>query len=564
MKLSNLMKTGGLVFLIMTLCIAWSIYNLNSAFESSIATAKEEAELKQLSLNIREASDYLTDQMRRFTINGDRRFRDNYWREVNETKTRDKVIARLVELKARPDELELLEVAKKNSDNLINREAQAEKAVLAGDLRTARELMYGDGYDREKAIIVEPINQFQKKIYDRASLQTSEAYAKVVSGLYISGIFICLIVFVIAFMLVVMIRRVGVLKILDEKMQELANSKGDLTTCVSIEGADEISSLSSAANRFLESLRRIIIDIAGCSSHIMSEGGKLVITSKDTKTAVENIRNSLMQITDMSKHNSQALKTCSKNLSVMLDATTQVSNAASQGTSAIVKTEQVSEKAVKMVKDVITKMNNVNLKSQENEAKIKQLTDSVGQISGFADVITSIAKQTNLLALNATIEAARAGDVGKGFAVVAEEVRKLAEESAQTADKVAGITNQLQQDTNVALIVTGESTTIIKDMLSQADEAQRELNLSLEDMEKVREAIQKVDLLTEQLVKTNEEILSTLNQATEATISTSEKVQIISEDTDKTSIAAESVEGIAGNVSKEVDSMQHLVSQFKV
>jgi methyl-accepting chemotaxis protein len=67
------------------------------------------------------------------------------------------------------------------------------------------------------------------------------------------------------------------------------------------------------------------------------------------------------------------------------------------------------------------------------------------------DTITQIAGQTNLLALNAAIEAARAGEQGRGFAVVAEEVRKLAEDSQASASSIAGIINEVQDDTRHAV-----------------------------------------------------------------------------------------------------------------
>ena len=73
----------------------------------------------------------------------------------------------------------------------------------------------------------------------------------------------------------------------------------------------------------------------------------------------------------------------------------------------------------------------------DDPARVKALIERTQQIGTIVDVITRIAQQTNLLALNATIEAARAGEAGRGFAVVAEEVRKLATETATSAEKKA-------------------------------------------------------------------------------------------------------------------------------
>ncbi|MEH1937098.1 MAG: methyl-accepting chemotaxis protein [Nostoc sp.] len=94
--------------------------------------------------------------------------------------------------------------------------------------------------------------------------------------------------------------------------------------------------------------------------------------------------------------------------------------------------------------------------------QILHLSEQTNQIGMISTLVSDLASQTNMLALNAAVEAVRAGEHGKGFAVVAAEIRKLADQSKRSAEKINVLVVDIQKSTNSTVIVTGEGTKTVE------------------------------------------------------------------------------------------------------
>ena len=107
----------------------------------------------------------------------------------------------------------------------------------------------------------------------------------------------------------------------------------------------------------------------------------------------------------------------------------------------------------------------LKIKMEQLQQQIMRLSEHLGKIYSITNVVTDLASQTNMLALNASVEAARAGDSGKGFGVVASEIRKLADQSRKSAEKISSIVTDIQSATNLTIRVTEEGSKSVEDIV---------------------------------------------------------------------------------------------------
>ena len=231
-------------------------------------------------------------------------------------------------------------------------------------------------------------------------------------------------------------------KELSEIINDIKESKGDLTRRVTVTSRDEIGKTAVGINTFIEELQNIMQKIISSSKKLEDVVGgvtELVATannnSADISGVMENLTNAMKEVSNNVIEVNQSTK----------DVDTNVTNLADESKNLLQYADDMKVRASALEQDAVA---NKQMASDVIGQIIVSIQDaienssSVEKVNGLTDEILSISSQTNLLALNASIEAARAGEAGKGFAVVADEIRQLADLSRDTANNIQNI-NQM-------------------------------------------------------------------------------------------------------------------------
>uniref|UniRef100_UPI003F8C9F54 methyl-accepting chemotaxis protein n=1 Tax=Bacillus manliponensis TaxID=574376 RepID=UPI003F8C9F54 len=263
-------------------------------------------------------------------------------------------------------------------------------------------------------------------------------------------------------------------------------------------------------------------------------------TSEATKQA-QGVSETLSEISLGAEQSAASIQTIVSTVDKTISIASEVEEKANHSNQLSSQMVQALGQSTKVFVSLIEGIQTLAKENEQSMQSVQKLEEHTKQVGHIVSLVSEIASQTNLLALNASIEAARAGEHGRGFAVVAEEVRKLADESASSAQNISRLLHDMQTEVDhVSKQMTGQVKTareeakrgaatelILKEMSSSIIEVAEAIQLISKYMNEQMEQIHETGIQTKEVAAIAEETSAGSQEVTRVTLKQSENIVLI-------------------------------------
>ncbi|MDO7906947.1 methyl-accepting chemotaxis protein [Paenibacillus sp. JX-17] len=341
-------------------------------------------------------------------------------------------------------------------------------------------------------------------------------------------------------------------------------SEGDLTERVQNIGSDELGRLGISFNNMADSLQQIIEKVGDTTDQLASSAEEMAASADQSSKSSEQSAESIQQVAHGAAEQVRSIRSTSQEMDGMIEQLGTVSRHAGEVVLSSAETSARAQQGNETAQTAVLQMNSIGSKVENLAKDIEGFRERSLQVVQIVEVITGIASQTNLLALNASIEAARAGEYGAGFAVVASEIRKLAEQSNQSALQITELVRAIEQEAAAAAVSMDAVYHEVREGIGMVDETGKVFGEIYSSIEEVVQQIQSVSVSSDTMSRNAGKVLADMADVTQISEEASVSIQDVVAGTEEQLAAIQEIAASAQHLSGMAEELQTAVEKFKI
>ncbi|MER2171340.1 MAG: methyl-accepting chemotaxis protein [Psychrobacillus psychrodurans] len=346
-------------------------------------------------------------------------------------------------------------------------------------------------------------------------------------------------------------------------LEEIA--KGNLAIePIIIKNRDEVGVMATTFNKMSNDLQQIVSSVRDSSMQLAANAEELSASSEESLASSQMVAKSAEEQMVASEQQVNHMESSMSSMGALQQGVSEIAYSNDEMLQATDGVKILVTKGSSVVSEVADQMETIHTTFTETTEIMKNMAKHSDEIQNITSLITDISEQTNLLALNAAIEAARAGEYGKGFAVVAEEVRKLAEQSKNSASEIESMVQLIHSASGSAVIAITTGGDKVEQGLAKTTES---LNVFNEIETSVGVVVQKVELVSTAIGQIQEMANSVTESAGKVqTLATqaADGASDTSAATEQQLAANEEISSNAQSLADLAEKLQNEVSHFKL
>lgn len=403
-----------------------------------------------------------------------------------------------------------------------------------------------------KTVAIFGVDYNYSKIADKQS-------SIVVKTSIIGSIIVLAFILIVIFMVRITLRPITRLSQLSIKVAE-----GDLSVEAPVKNKDEVGVLSANFNTMIGNIRHLIHNVQQTSDKVTHSSKALAASADQTSSATEEITRAIQEVAQGSE---TQLQSAVESQIAMEEMTVGIQRIAEYSSLLSEHAHEVAQKAEtgnQVVQQSVQEMQGIHTSVSDTVNVLKELEERSHEIEEIVGIISNIAGQTNLLALNASIEAARVGEQGRGFAVVAQEVRKLAELSGQSSERISVMLSEISSYVNRASTAMNASMNQVVQGSASVQQAGAAFGEIVTSLQSVNEQVHEVSASAEQMSAGSEQVAASLDELARIGRSASGHSQSVAASSEEQMASMQEIASSAAMLQSMADDLEKEVRKFKL